>query len=175
MNNRSRNTSRLPAAFVVTAGAAFCAAIAPLHFVTATSAQEIRMSHHANGPFDVKLLPQEDPNDPSGIGRLLLDKAFHGELDATSRGQMLGLRTANNTSGGYVAMEKVTGSLGGRKGTFHLMHYGIGQRGTNTLTLQVVPDSGTGELEGLSGDMRIVIKDGGAHFYEFDYRFEAKD
>ena len=174
MNNRPRSASRLLTAFVVAAGAAFCAVAAPLHFATATPAKETRMSQHANGPFDVKLLPQEDANDPSGIGRLLLDKAFHGELEATSRGQMLGVRTANNTSGGYVAMEKVTGSLAGRKGTFHLMHYGIGRRGTNTLTLQVVPDSGTGELERLSGDMRIVIKEGGAHFYEFDYAFEAE-
>ena len=132
------------------------------------------MKHTIDGPFDVKLLPQDDANDPSGIGRLLLDKAFHGALEATSRGQMLGLRTANNTSGGYVAMEKVTGTLDGRRGTFHLMHYGVGRRGTNTLTLEVVPDSGTGELEGLSGSMRIVIKEGGAHFYEFEYAFDGE-
>jgi hypothetical protein len=148
-----------------------CAAAAPLH---SAIARENRMNHQIQGPFDVKLLPQEDANDPSGIARLLLDKAFHGELEATSRGQMLGMRTANNTSGGYVAMEKVTGTLGGKQGTFHLMHYGVGRRGTNTLTLEVVPDSGTGALEGLSGSMRIVIKDGGAHFYEFDYGFEGE-
>ena len=174
MNNRPRNAQRLPAALVVAAAAAFCAATAPLHSATSALAQETAMTHHVTGRFDVKLLPQEDANDPSGIGRLLLDKTFHGDLDAVSRGQMLGLRTANGTSGGYVAMERVTGSLGGRKGEFHLMHYGVGRRGTNTLTLQVVPDSGTGELEGLSGDMRIVIKEGGAHFYEFDYAFEPK-
>ncbi len=173
MNNRPRNANRLPSALVVAATAAFCATAAPLH--SATPAQETAMTRHVTGRFDVKLLPQQDPDDPSGIARLLLDKAFHGDLDATSRGQMLGLRTANATSGGYVAMEKVTGSLDGRKGGFQLMHYGVGRRGTNTLTLEVVPDSGTDELEGLTGSMRILIKEGGAHYYEFDYAFEPKD
>lgn len=174
MNNRPSNSGRRAAALAAAVAVAFCVAAAPLHSATDAPVKETRMTRTTTGPFDVKLLPQEDAADPSGIARLLLDKAFHGELEATSRGQMLGLRTANNTSGGYVAMEKVTGTLAGRKGTFHLMHYGIGKRGTNTLTLQVVPDSGTDELEGLSGDMRIVIKEGGAHFYEFDYAFEPK-
>ena len=174
MNNRPGNPKRRALALAVVATVAFCAATAPLHFATAAPARETRMTRTTTGPFDVKLLPQEDAADPSGIARLLLDKAFHGELEATSRGQMLGLRTANNTSGGYVAMEKVTGTLAGRKGTFHLMHYGVGKRGTNTLTLDVVPDSGTDELEGLTGSMRIVIKEGGAHYYEFDYAFEPK-
>ncbi len=131
------------------------------------------ISEHVSGRFDVRLIPQEDKDDPSGLARLLLDKTFHGELDATSRGQMLGMRTAGNTSGGYVAMEKVTGTLRGRSGSFWLQHYGVATRGANTLTLEVVPDSGTGELEGLRGAMKIVVKEGGAHFYEFDFGFDA--
>ncbi len=131
------------------------------------------MPGHVSGRFDVKLIPQDDTDDPSGLARLLLDKTFHGELDATSRGQMLGMRTAGNTSGGYVAMEKVTGTLQGRSGSFWLQHYGVAKRGVNTLTLEVVPDSGTDGLEGLGGAMKIVVKDGGAHFYEFDFGFAA--
>ncbi len=128
---------------------------------------------HITGRFDVKLIPQDDKDDPSGLARLLLDKAFHGELEATSRGQMLGMRTANGTSGGYVAMEKVTGTLQGRSGSFWLQHYGMARRGVNTLTLEVVPDSGEGELEGVGGAMKIVVKEGGAHYYEFDFGFDA--
>jgi Protein of unknown function (DUF3224) len=128
---------------------------------------------HVSGRFDVKLIPQDDKDDPSGLARLLLDKTFHGELDATSRGQMLGMRTAGSTSGGYVAMEKVTGTLRGRGGSFWLQHYGVARRGVNTLTLEVVPDSGTDGLEGLGGAMKIVVKEGGAHFYEFDFGFDA--
>lgn len=150
---------------------AILAAVAVLATFNAHALEAPPMTTHVTGSFDVKLIPQEDKDDPSGIARLLLDKAFHGDLDATSRGQMLGLRTANNTSGGYVAMELVTGTLQGRKGTFNLMHYGVGKRGVNTLTLEVVPDSGTGELEGLAGAMKIVIRDG-KHYYEFDYAFE---
>lgn len=130
------------------------------------------MNSQVTGPFDVKLIPQEDKDDPSGIARLLLDKAFHGELEATSRGQMLGMRTANNTSGGYVALEKVSGTLQGRSGTFYLQHYGLATRGVNTLTLQVVPDSGADELEGLHGTMKIVIEEG-RHFYAFEFGFDA--
>lgn len=133
------------------------------------------MHEHVTGRFDVKLIPQQDADDPSGIARLLLDKTFHGALAATSRGQMLAMRAANGTSGGYVAIEKVSGALQGRSGTFHLQHYGLAVRGQNSLTLQVVPDSGTEALEGLSGTMKIVIKEGGEHFYEFDFAFAAGD
>lgn len=133
------------------------------------------MREHVTGRFDVKLIPQQDKDDPSGIARLLLDKTFHGALEASSRGQMLAIRSAGGTSGGYVALEAVSGTLQGRSGTFHLQHYGVAKRGVNTLTLQVVPDSGTAELEGLSGDMTIVIKEGGEHFYEFDFALDSSD
>ena len=154
-------------------GFGILAVVAAMATFNATAREAPSMTTHVTGSFDVKLIPQEDKDDPSGIARLLLDKAFHGDLEATSRGQMLGLRTANNTSGGYVAIEHVTGTLQGRKGAFDLMHYGVGRRGVNTLTLEVVPDSGTGELEGLTGAMKIVIKDG-KHYYEFDYAIEAR-
>lgn len=137
-------------------------------------AKEIAMREHISGRFDVRLIPQDDTDDPSGIKRLLLDKTFHGALEAISRGQMLGVRTAGGTSGGYVALEKVSGTLNGRSGSFHLQHYGLATRGVNTLTLQVVPDSGTDGLEGLAGTMKIVIDDKGEHFYEFEFGFEPR-
>jgi hypothetical protein len=99
---------------------------------------------------------------------MLLDKHFHGDLEADSKGQMLAHMTTVKGSAGYVAMEKVVGSLQGRKGSFVLQHSGIMNRGDATLVLQVVPDSGTEELEGLTGSMTITITDG-KHFYGFDY------
>jgi len=121
----------------------------------------------ANGPFSVKVSPQP-PTGDSPIGSLLLDKTFTGDLDATSKGHMLAFNTAVKGSAGYVAMELVTGALGGRKGTFVLQHSGTMHRGVPTLTLTVVPDSGTDDLTGLSGSMQILI-DAGKHSYRFDY------
>lgn len=118
----------------------------------------------AAGPFDVKLDPQPD----APIARLTIDKRFHGELEATSKGQMLSFRTPTSGSAGYVAMELVDGELGGRRGTFVLQHSGTMNRGAASLTLTVVPDSGTGELAGLTGAMQIAIENG-AHSYVFDY------
>jgi hypothetical protein len=128
------------------------------------------MTHKATGPFDVKLTPQSDAElgEPT-IGRLALDKRFHGELDATSKGQMLAVGTDVKGSAGYVAMERVSGSLHGRVGTFALQHSGTLDRGAPTLVVHVVPDSGTGELKGIRGTMQIVIAEGGKHSYEFDY------
>jgi len=124
----------------------------------------------AAGPFDVKVTPQaSDPGSDPAIGRMLLDKKFHGDLEATSRGQMLAAGTGIEGSAGYVAIEKVDGTLHGRHGTFILQHSGTMTRGAPGLTIRVVPDSGTGELEGISGTMSIVIGAGGAHSYDFDY------
>ncbi len=128
------------------------------------------MTSHASGTFEVKLVPQvpeDNVGDPS-IGRMSIDKEFKGDLHAVSKGQMLALRTGVEGSAGYVAIERVTGSLGGRKGTFALQHYGIMRRGAPELILTVIPDSGADELAGLEGKMRIVIANG-AHSYEFDY------
>jgi len=128
----------------------------------------------ASGTFEVKTTPQApDAADNSGIGRLLLDKVFKGDLEATSKGQMLGMGTAVEGSAGYVAMEHVSGSLHGNEGTFALQHIGKMTRGTPELNVSVVPDSGTAALTGLSGKMQIIIADG-KHSYEFDYTLADK-
>jgi Protein of unknown function (DUF3224) len=102
------------------------------------------------------------------LGRMSIDKQFHGELDATSKGEMLTGMTPTKGSAGYVAMERVTGTLKGRNGTFILQHSGTMNRGVPTLSVTVVPDSGTGELAGLTGSMNIIITEG-KHSYDFTY------
>jgi hypothetical protein len=125
---------------------------------------------HAAGPFDVKVTPQApDPGGDPAVGRMLLDKRFHGDLEATSRGQMLTAGTEVEGSAGYVAIEKVDGTLHGRRGKFTLQHSGTMTRGAPSLTIRVVPDSGTGELAGISGTMSITIAADGAHSYDFEY------
>ena len=132
------------------------------------------MSQHISGLFDVKMSPQAaGENEETSIGRMLLDKKFHGDLEADSKGQMLAHMTSVKGSAGYVAMEKVIGTLQGRKGSFVLQHSGTMNRGEATLVLTVVPDSGTEELEGLSGSMTITITDG-KHYYGFDYELPEK-
>jgi hypothetical protein len=131
-----------------------------------TTRKESVVTKHASGAFDVKVNPQAD-GDPS-VGRMLLDKQFHGDLEAASKGQMLAVMTEVQGSAGYVAMERVSGKLHGLSGTFALQHGGTMIRGRPQLIITVVPDSGTGELAGLAGKMTINIVDG-KHFYEFDY------
>ncbi|HEX7917027.1 DUF3224 domain-containing protein [Rudaea sp.] len=128
------------------------------------------MKHHAKGAFDVKLQPLEayNKNADAGLGRMSIDKQFHGELDATSQGEMLHAGSAKG-SGGYVAVERVTGTLGGKRGSFALQHNATMTNGAPYLNIIVVPGSGTGELVGLDGTMKIIIEAGGKHFYEFDY------
>jgi hypothetical protein len=126
------------------------------------------MPTRASGPFDVKVIPQAPDEAGGGLGRMLLDKQFHGDLEATSKGQMLAAGTAVEGSAGYVAMETVSGTLHGRRGTFVLQHSGTMNRGTPQLSITVVPDSGTGELAGLAGKMTIDIS-GGKHAYDFEY------
>ncbi len=125
---------------------------------------------HITGTFDVKMTPQPaDPavGDPT-VGRLALDKQYHGVLSATGKGQMLSVMGTVDSSAGYVAMERVSGSLDGRTGTFALQHMGIMTRGIGELTIWVVPDSGTAELIGIAGTMKIINTDG-QHTYEFEY------
>ncbi len=130
------------------------------------------MTHRARGTFDVKVIPQPADDAAGGpFGRLFLDKKFHGPLHATSNGQMIGFRSAVEGSAGYVALEQVTGALDGREGTFVLQHNGTMQGNVPSLTVTVVPDSGTGQLVGLSGRMAIIIE-GKAHSYEFEYAFK---
>ena len=127
---------------------------------------------HAVGTFDVKLLPLQDvPSADPMLGRMSIDKQFHGALEATSKGQMLTGMTDVKGSAGYVAMEKVTGTLNGQSGTFILQHTGTMTRGEPTLSVTVVPDSGTGQLVGLSGKMTIDIVDR-EHHYEFTYKLD---
>ena len=124
----------------------------------------------ASGPFEVSLKPLPMDNEPGSemLGRMSIDKQFSGDLEGTSRGQMLTGGTAIKTSAGYVAIELVTGTLKGRKGSFILQHTGVMNRGAPSLVITVVPDSGTGQLEGIRGTMAIKI-DGGKHAYELDY------
>jgi hypothetical protein len=128
--------------------------------------KEVPMSH-ATGPFEVKLTPQDDKLDPT-LARMIIDKQFHGDLEATSKGTMLSAGTAVKGSAGYVAMELVTGTLHGRTGTFVLQHSATMNRGVPSLSITVVPDSGTGQLSGLTGSMNIIIADG-KHSYDFSY------
>jgi uncharacterized protein DUF3224 len=131
------------------------------------------MMRLATGGFSVKLGPQgPDAHAEPALGRMSIDKHFHGDLDGASRGQMLTAGTQVKGSAVYVAVEKFTGTLHGKSGTFMLHHTGIMNRGSATLTVAVVPDSGTGELSGISGQMRITIADG-SHRYEFDYSTPA--
>jgi hypothetical protein len=124
----------------------------------------------ASGTFEVKLAPQptDDYADGATLGRLTIDKQFRGDLAGASRGQMLSSMTPVKGSAGYVAMELVTATLAGRAGTFVFQHSGTMDRGTASLALTVVPDSGTGELTGLAGSMAIIIADG-THSYEMEY------
>ncbi len=128
-------------------------------------------SHTAAGPFDVRLAPQalSGVAEHSGLGRMSLDKRFHGALEATSTGEMIAFRSAVAGSAGYVAMETVRGTLDGRAGSFVLQHSSTMARGEPTQSITVVPDSGTGALEGLTGRMVVEIAPGGAHSYRFDY------
>lgn len=126
------------------------------------------MTTHASGTFEVKMTPQALDEGASVVGRFLLEKQFHGDLEGTSRGEMLALSSAVAGSAGYVAIEQVTGTLNGRTGTFALQHTGTMTRGVPELKVTVVPDSGTGELTGLTGTLDIKVVDG-KHFYDFEY------
>ena len=118
---------------------------------------ETAVTTRATGTFEVQLAPQETA---AAIGRMSIDKQFHGDLQGTSKGEMLAARGGVEGSAGYVALEQVTGSLHGRTGTFYLQHTGTMDRGAPTLSVTVVPDSGTGELTGLEGTMTIEIASG---------------
>jgi hypothetical protein len=128
------------------------------------------MSQIAKGEFTVKLqpLPVEGQPEDSKLGRMSIDKTITGDLVATTKGQMLSAMTDVKGSAGYVAIESVDGALHGRRGSFVLQHTGVMNKGTASLSVVVVPDSGTEELLGISGQFSIVIA-GGQHRYEFSY------
>ncbi len=124
----------------------------------------------ATGPFDVSLKPLPIDSEPGSesLGRMSIEKQFRGDLEGTSKGQMLSGGTAIKNSAAYVAIERVSGSLKGRKGSFILQHTGLMNRGAPSLTITIVPDSGTDQLEGLKGTMTINIE-AGKHSYQLDY------
>jgi hypothetical protein len=133
-----------------------------------TSQKDANMEHHATGTFEVKITPQDDKSDDKTMGRLTIEKQWHGDLDGTSKGQMLTGGDAAKGSAGYVAIEKFIGTVGGRKGAFILQHSGTMNRGAGELTVTTVPDSGTDELAGIAGKLTIKIE-GGKHLYDFVY------
>jgi hypothetical protein len=142
---------------------------------TAQPKQETAVTHHATGSFEVKIVPQKPDNEPavaSGLGRMSIDKQFHGALEATSKGEMLSLLDRASGSGGYVALERVTGTLDGKSGSFALEHNATMDHGKPFLNIIVVPGSGAGELAGMSGTMNIRIESG-KHFYDFDYTLSS--
>lgn len=127
-----------------------------------------------SGKFEVTVKPM-DPyakgSEGNSLGRMSINKAFYGDLSGESRGEMLSAMTPVKGSAGYVAIEQVAGTLGGKRGTFVLQHFGTMKKGEDFLILEVVPDSGTGELVGLSGKMSIQV-DGGVHYYDFEYQLD---
>jgi len=129
----------------------------------------------ATGTFDVKLNPLANDADPQGstLARLSIDKEFRGDIEGTSKGEMLSAGTQTKGSAGYVAMERVTGTLHGKRGTFVLQHSATMNRGAPQLLITVVPDSGTEELVGLSGALAILIESG-KHSYQFDYSLDGR-
>jgi len=159
------------AVLVLVAGtAAFAGAQAPSAPRRATPIGS-PMTATATGPFDVKMTPQ--PGVTEAVGRFGLDKTYHGDIEATAAGEMIAVRTAEKGSAGYVALEKVTGTLAGRTGSFALQHWGMMDKGTPDLKIVVVPDSGTDGLVGLTGTMTIDVQPGGKHVYTFTYTLPA--
>jgi hypothetical protein len=128
------------------------------------------MTFHAEGSFDVKTTPlaADDATSGTGIGRFALDKQYQGDLDATAQGVMLGVGNPAAGTAGYVAMERVTGTLRGRSGSFAIQHFGTMDGGKFDLKLLVVPGSGAGQLAGISGTATFT-NDGGKHAYAMDY------
>ena len=128
------------------------------------------MAKHASGTFDVKIVPQKDEGvGDATIGRMSIDKQYHGDLEGSGLGQMLaGMAAEVKDSGAYVAIERVRGTLQGRTGSFAVHHLGVMTRGKQELAITIIPDSGTEALAGITGTMTIDIKDG-KHFYGFDY------
>lgn len=115
--------------------------------------------------------PPYDTVEGVTLSRASISKTFTGPLSATSTVHMLAARTPQPTSAGYVALERIVGTLDGRSGSFALVHLGLMAAGERSLKVHIVPDSGTGELAGISGQMDIQIVDG-KHFYELDYEFK---
>ncbi len=171
MKNQTRAVASVIVSFcLVLSFGSFAKAQTPRSPVPKKNEKENTVTRHASGTFEVKLISQTAESkvgDPS-VGRFSIDKLFSGDFEGTSKGQMLAVSTEVEGSAGYVAMERVTGTLDGHHGSFALQHSGTMTRGAPQLSVTVVPDSGTGELVGLAGKMTINIVDG-KHLYEFEY------
>ncbi|HEY7401931.1 MAG TPA: DUF3224 domain-containing protein [Candidatus Angelobacter sp.] len=128
-------------------------------------AQKGTAVNHATGAFEIKMTPQK----PDNFARMTSDKQWRGDLEGTSKGEMLAIVPDAKGSGVYVALERVTGTLKGRNGSFVLHHTGIMNRGAQELTILVVPDSGTDQLTGIAGKLMIHIAPDGKHSYDFEY------
>ena len=170
---RGRGPTALLALGVVCAGFALAIPAALRAHQDSTHTEIERQ--HARGAFDVKITPLalDGPSDDETLGRLSIEKEYRGGLVATGMGQMLTAQTAVEGSAAYVAIERVSGTLDGRRGSFALQHRGTMTRGAPDLAVTVVPDSGTDELEGLAGTLQITI-DGDAHGYDLEYVLPAR-
>jgi hypothetical protein len=171
MKNRSRAGTVVIAVICLCLGSAYTAYSQASSPGPTETKKEPLVTTHAKGTFEVKVVPQpsDDKTADTTIGRYSSDKQLHGDLEGTSKGQMLAVGTgAKGSSGGYVAMECVTGTLHGRSGSFVLQHSGTMTPDAMQMTVTVVPDSGTGQLVGLTGKMAIIITDG-KHSYDFEY------
>src|SRR5271170_7605800 len=142
--------------------------------IPSVAQKEKAVAEHAAGAFDVKVDAQGEADKAAGstLARYSLDKQYHGDLDATAKGTMLAAGTDVKGSAGYVAMERVTGTLKGRSGSFVLQHTGTMAHGDAQLSVTVVPDSGSGQLVGIAGKMTIIVA-AGKHSYEFEYTLPA--
>jgi hypothetical protein len=166
MNSLSR-----PGTIAVVAAIIGLAVLASHSQENKTAQKESAMTNHASGPFEVKMTPQKPDNpieESANIARMTGDKQWHGDLEGASKVVMLSAGDPRN-SAVYVALERVTGTLKGRSGSFVLHHIGIMNRGVPQLAIEVAPDSGTGQLTGISGKMTINIAAGGKHSYDFEY------
>jgi hypothetical protein len=150
--------------------ASFAAILAVFIAAAPAAAQPSPMTTRATGTFDVKVTPQppDEFADGAAMGRMTLDKRYHGDLEGTARGQML-TAMAEKKSAAYVAVEKFTGTLHGKSGSFALYHTGLMTRGTPSLTVAIVPDSGSGQLAGIAGTLTIDIASDGTHSYTLQY------
>jgi hypothetical protein len=174
VNHRARAAAGIAACLCLALGVARSAGAQPAAPAAKTTRKEAVVAKRAAGSFDVKLKPQSSDADPLGstLARMSIDKQFHGDLEATSKGEMLSAGTQVEGSAGYVAIERVSGTLHGRRGTFVLQHSGTMTQGAPQLVVSVVPDSGTGELVGLVGAMQIDLATG-KHSYVFEYTLPA--
>jgi hypothetical protein len=156
---------------LATAAAALALAGGGLASTDPEPVRDTTMNRTASGTFDVKAAPvaQETFSDGLGLGRYSLDKTYHGDLEAAAKGEMLTAGTAVEGSAGYVATERVEGTLHGRRGSFVLLHRGTMGRGEQQLSITVLRDSGTGELAGLEGELVVTIAPDGEHRYALEH------